>query len=1155
MPSYRDLLSSNRVVIFDGATGSNLQLRNLTADDFGGEALEGCNEILPMTRPDVVAELHSSFLEVGADVVETDTFGAISTVLAEYQIGDRAYELNLKAAQIAREVANSFSTKDKPRFVAGSMGPGTKLVSLGQIDLASLRRAYEVQAEALIEGGVDLILIETVFDILGAKAAIAGARRAMKKLGKDIPLQLQVTMELTGRMLPGTEIGAALVALEPFEPAAIGINCATGPKEMGEHLRHLSAYSPYPISCLPNAGLPSVVDGKMHYDVGPEELASYHKRFVSDLGVQIIGGCCGTTPAHIQAIVETCADLEPRRREHSLEASLSSLYSPVTIGQDLSYLAIGERTNANGSRRFREAMLAGDWETCVDMAKEQTRDGANVIDLCVDYTGADGVSDMHEIISRLATQSTLPIMVDSTEAEVVEAGLSFLGGRAVINSVNLEEGSAEGTRLDKFLKLAKEYGAAVVCTCIDETGQARTAQWKLDAAKAIFDIAINKYGLRPQDLIFDPLVLPISTGMEESRRDGLETIEGIRLIKQNLPSFTAVGLSNISFGLNPAAREVLNSVFLKECIDAGLDGAIVHPSKIVPLASIPEEQIQTCLDLIYDRRSEGYDPLSKLIELFEGAESRAKVKIDLSTLPVGERLYRRILDGNRTGLESDLDLAMDEGISPLEIINGNLLDAMAEVGELFGSGKMQLPFVLSSAETMKSAVSYLEPHMEKTDSSNKGVIVLATVKGDVHDIGKNLVDIILTNNGYQVHNLGIKVPLSEMVSKAKEVAADAIGMSGLLVKSTLIMRENLEELNSLGLHETPVILGGAALTRTFVERDLRSTYNGRVFYGKDAFEGLRVMDRLMQIKSGEVVDSDFGTKLSERKMPKRRSELQLEIEPRTDLRRSPSVPFDNPVFEPPFIGTEVVKGISIDEISKFLNETALFRNQWGFRPENGESDQEFKTRVRQNLRAELEKAKSEQLLVPQVAYGYFPVNSDGGDLIVYSDRSRSTELTRFEFPRQKQEPFLCIADFFRPIESGEIDYAAFHVVTMGSTISRFAAELFEEHQYQQYLYLHGLGVEMAEALAEFWHKRIRTEMGFVDEDGPTLTGLFRQQYRGGRYSWGYPACPKLEDNERVVNLLAADRIGVVTSEGFQLHPEQTTTAIICHHPMAKYFVA
>lgn len=1155
MKGYLEL-ARERVVIFDGATGTNIQLLDLSADDFGGESLEGCNEALVLSRPELITDLHDSFFAVGVDVVETNTFGAFSTALSDYGISDKSYEINFKAAQLAREVASGYGTPSTPKFVAGSIGPGTKFPSLGQIGFKAMRDSYEVQCQGLISGGVDLILIETVYDPLSAKAAISGAKRAMKSLGVEIPIQIQVTIELTGRMLPGTELGAALVALEPFRLGAFGINCATGPKEMSEHLRYLSQHSPLPISCLPNAGLPSVVEGKMHYDLTPQELADFHYRFVNEFGVNIIGGCCGTTPEHLKAVVEKCSGLVPHTRTPEFEPSASSLYSSVTFRQENALLAIGERTNANGSKKFRDSMLSADWESCIEIAREQTSDGAHLIDLCVDYTGEDGVANMEELASRLATQSTLGLVIDSTEADVVETALSWIGGRPLINSVNLEEGDQEGTRLDKFFRLAVEYGAAVVCTCIDTQGQARTAGWKLDAAKAIYELAVNRYGLRAEDLFFDPLVLPISTGMEESRKDAIETIEGIRRIKSELQGcYTIIGLSNISFGLSVPAREVLNSVFLREATVAGLDAAIVHPSKILPLAKIPQEVIDTCLDLIYDRRSDGYDPLSKLIELFDGVDSTARATADLSSLDVRERLYRRIVDGNRKGLEADLGEALSAQMSALEIVNDVLLEGMKEVGELFGSGKMQLPFVLSSAETMKLAVAYLEPYMERTASSNKGQIVLATVKGDVHDIGKNLVDIILTNNGYQVHNLGIKVSISEMIDKAKAIQADALGMSGLLVKSTLIMRDNLDELNQQGLENIPVILGGAALTRTYVERDLRQVYKGRVFYGKDAFEGLRVMNKLMELKSGTVSDSEFGRKITERKLPKSRAERLRELPEEAIPTLSPEVDTDNEIFEPPFLGSEIVKGTPLEEIAPYLNETALFRNQWGYRPEKEESDTEFKTRIRSILRYQLEKAVAAQVLVPQVAYGYFPVGKDGNDLVVYSDRSRSVERTRFNFPRQREHPYLCIADFFRPSDTVEADFAAFHVVTMGGQVSKAAAVYFEENRYQDYLHLHGLGVEMAEALAEYWHHRIRSEWGFVDQDGPTLTGLFRQQYRGGRYSWGYPACPNLEDNAKVVELLGADRIGVEVSEGFQLYPEQTTTAIICHHPRSKYFIA
>ncbi|MGH9190740.1 MAG: methionine synthase [Acidimicrobiales bacterium] len=1156
-----------RVVVFDGAAGTNLQLRDLTADDFGGPAFEGCNEILVDTRPDVIADLHASFLDVGCEVVETNSFGSLSVTLAEYGIAERSHELNLKAARLAREVADGYSKPGEPRWVAGSIGPGTKFPSLGQIRFVAFRDAYEEQAAGLLEGGVDLLIIETVFDLLQAKAAIIGSRRAMAALGREVPIQVQVTVELTGRMLPGTEIGAALTTLEALRPDVIGLNCATGPTEMHEHLRHLSRHCRVPISCLPNAGLPSVVDGKMHYDLTPEGLAEHHAGFVTELGVSVIGGCCGTTPEHLRAVIERCRDLVPKPRQPVHEPGAASIYTHVPFRQDTSFLSIGERTNANGSKRFRDAMLADDWDTCVAMGREQVAEGAHLADVCVDYTGEDGTSDMDEIASRFATQVSVPLVLDSTEPAVIEAGLQWIGGKPVLNSVNLEEGDAPGTRLDRFLSLAREYGAAVVCTCIDTEGQARTAEWKLRAARAIHDLAVDRYGLAPSDLLFDTLALPLSTGMEESRRDGIETIEGIRRIKAELPGVhTVLGLSNVSFGLNPAARHVLNSVFLHECVEAGLDAAIVHAARIMPLVKIPERQLQVCLDLIYDRRdpATGYDPLQELLGLFEGVSSSALVKEDRSGWPVDRRLSQRIIDGDREGLEADLDEALGAGTSALSIVNDTLLAGMKVVGDLFGSGQMQLPFVLQSAETMKASVAYLEPHMEKADQGGKGRIVLATVKGDVHDIGKNLVDIILTNNGYEVHNLGIKVAVAEMIAKAAEVKADVIGMSGLLVKSTLIMRENLEELNRRGLAaDVPVLLGGAALTRRYVERDLREVYDGRVFYGKDAFEGLHTLDRLMEIKRSGVDEPDFGRVPLGRVLPDKSADGEDAAGVPLPAR-SPTVATDNPVFVPPFLGSRVVKGIALDEVAGYLNETALFRNQWGFRPEKGEkagsgsrteSDLEFKDRIRPTLRAELAKATAADLLVPQVVYGYYAANGDGNDVVVWKDETATAEWLRFSFPREHKEPWRCIADFFRPVASGEVDYAAFSIATMGPRVSEAAAELFAADRYTEYLLLHGLGVEMAEALAEYWHRRIREEWGFAGEDGSRTDILVRQGYRGGRYSWGYPACPDLEDNLTVANLLGAERVGVAVSDDFQYHPEQTTSALICHHPQAKYFVA
>ena len=1151
---YMDAVNE-RVIVFDGAFGTFVQGLDLGPDDFGGASLEGCNEMLCLSRPDVIRQMHAAFLDVGVDALETASFGSFSTVLNEYAIPEMAYDLNVAAARLAREVAAEYETDGRTRFVAGSIGPGTKLPSLGHIRFAELRDAYQEQARGLLVGGVDLFLIETCMDLLQIKAAMIGCRRAMTAEGREVPIQVQVTMETTGRMLVGSEIGAALTAIGAMRPDVLGINCATGPAEMQEHLRFLAQSSPFPISVLPNAGLPSVVDGRTHYDLTPAELAQFHRHHVDDLGIGIVGGCCGTTPEHLRAVVEAVGGRGAPHRAASFEPSVSSIYSSVPIQQDNSFLIIGERTNTNGSKAFREAMIASDWDNCSKMATEQVREGAHVLDVCVDYVGRDGTVDMDEIASRFATQASVPLVLDSTEPPVMEAGLQHIGGRAILNSGNLEDGEAPGSRLDRVFSLAREYGAAVVCLLIDERGQARDVEWKMEIAHRLHRIAVDRYGLSAHDLIFDALTFPLSTGDDDLRLDAKHTIDAIRRIKAEIPgAFTTLGVSNVSFGLKPAARQALNSVFLHECVAAGLDSAIVHAGKIVPLARMPEEHKQVCLDLVYDRRTPDYDPLKKLLEIFEDVATVGSQKEDRSDWPIAERLKHRIIDGDRDGLTDDLDAALAAGHAPLSIVNDILLDGMKVVGELFGSGQMQLPFVLQSAETMKTAVAHLEPHMEKVGgSSSKGKLVLATVKGDVHDIGKNLVDIICTNNGYEVHNLGIKIPISEMLTKVKEVGADALGMSGLLVKSTLIMRENLVEMNDLGLDEVPVLLGGAALTRSYVENDLREVYNGRVFYGRDAFEGLRTLDRIMEIKRTGIDDPEFGRVPTGRNIPKRTDRVEAPVDLPT---RSPDVAPDNPVFAPPFLGSRIVKGISLDEIAEYVNETALFRNQWQYRPEGSESDDDFKERIRAVFRSELAAAKAGGYLVPQVVYGYYCVNGDGDDLVVWTDESRTTEACRFHYPRQSQAPFMCIADFFRPV-GAEPDYAAFHIVTMGAAVSDRAAELFAANEYQKYMLVHGLGVEMAEALAELWHRRIRSEWGFVDEDGPSIGGLFRQQYRGGRYSWGYPACPDLEDNATVARLLEAGRLGIQVSEetGWQYQPEQTTSAIICHHPQAKYFVA
>ena len=1156
MPEFLDVLGE-RVLVFDGAFGTWVQGHDLGADDFGGEALEGCNEHLVITRPDLIRTMHDEYFAVGVDAVETATFGSFPLVLTEYGIPEKTFEMNRIAAELAREVAHDHSTSDQPRFVIGSIGPGTRLPSLGHIRYTELRDGYEAQVDGLLAGGTDVLLVETVYDLLQAKAAINGARRAMVRAGRTVPIMVQVTVETTGRMLVGSEIGAALTALEAMQPDVIGMNCATGPGEMAEHLRYLARHARTFLSCLPNAGLPEVVDGQTCYSLSPDALADAHERFVSEFGLNVVGGCCGTTPEHLRAVVDRLGRRAPVAREPVFEPGCSSIYSHVPFHQETAYLAIGERTNANGSRKFRDAMLDADWDTCVQMAREQVREGAHVLDVCVDYVGRDGALDMDEIAARFATQASLPLVFDSTEPQVLEAGLQHHGGKAILNSANLEEGDAEGKRMDRVFRLAREYGAAVICLTIDEEGQARTADWKLRVAHRIHDIATQRYGLDATDLIFDPLTFPLSTGDDDLRRDAMETIEAIKRIKSELPGVsTVLGLSNVSFGLKPAARHVLNSVFLHECQQAGLDAAIVHAARILPMHKIGEREREVALDLVYDRRTDGYDPLTEFMALFEGVEAGAIEKEDRSGWPVSERLKHRIIDGDRDGLEAELDEQL-QTLPALAIVNDVLLDGMKVVGEMFASGEMQLPFVLQSAETMKAAVAHLEPHMEKADSGGKGTVVLATVRGDVHDIGKNLVDIILTNNGYTVHNLGIKIGITEMIEKAAEVEADAIGMSGLLVKSTLIMRENLQELNERNLSSIPVLLGGAALTRNYVEVDLRQVYEGRVFYGKDAFEGLRTVDTLMAGKKRGDLDPEFGRALGGRKLPPRKSERDAAAEPVDVPERSDVAP-DATVFPPPFLGARVAKGIPLDEIAAYINETALFRNQWQFRPEKHEgtpeSDGEFKARIRAVLREQLDRARAEGLLEPSVVWGYFPVNSEGTDLVVWKDDDRTQEWMRFSFPRQRKDRFLSIADFFRSVESGEPDYAGFHVVTVGARASERERELFAADKYQDYLMLHGLSVEMTEALAEYWHRRIREEWGFVDEDGPSLAGLFRQQYRGSRYSWGYPACPDLDDQTKVVELLGADRIGVQVTEEFHLVPEQSTSAIIVPHPEAKYFV-
>ena len=1177
---------AHRVLVADGAMGTMLQSIPLSLDDFAG--LEGCNEILNVTRPDVVRTVHRGYLEAGADAVESNTFGANLANLAEYDIADRIWELAEAGARLAREVADEFTEPGRPRFVLGSVGPGTKLPTLGHISFAVLRDAYLEQIRGLLAGGADAVLVETSQDILQCKAAVIAARRAMVAEGRHVPIITQVTLETTGTMLLGTEIGAALTALEPLGIDLIGLNCATGPAEMSEHLRQLSKHSRIPLSVMPNAGLPQLGKDGAVYPLAPDELATALAGFVTEFGVRLVGGCCGTTRQHIAAVAEAMAGRQPRIRRPRPEPGVSSLYAAVPFRQDASVLMIGERTNANGSKAFREAMLAQRLDDCVEIARAQTRDGAHLIDLCVDYVGRDGAADMAELAGRMATASTLPVMLDSTEPAVLRAGLERLGGRCVINSVNFEDGDGPGSRYQRVMELVREHGASVVALCIDEEGQARTAEWKVRVASRLIDDLTASWGMRTCDIIVDCLTFPVSTGQEEVRRDAAETIEAIRELKRRYPEVhTTLGISNVSFGLNPAARQVLNSVFLHECVQAGLDTAIVHASKIVPMARIPDEQRAVALDLIYDRRrsdpEKDYDPLQELMALFDGvttSSSRESRAAELAALPLFERLQRRIVDGDRNGLAADLDAALEQRPA-LQIINDTLLSGMKTVGDLFGSGQMQLPFVLQSAETMKASVAHLEPHMERSeDDAGKGRLVLATVKGDVHDIGKNLVDIILSNNGYEVVNLGIKQPISAILAAATEHRAAAIGMSGLLVKSTVIMKEHLEEMNSRGLAGSlPVLLGGAALTRAYVENDLSELYAGEVRYARDAFEGLRLMDSIMTRKRGGTVapDSAEEAKAAERKARRERS---LRIAQARRAREAGTaelaparsdVAINVPIPTPPFWGSRVVRGIPAADFTGMLDERATFLGQWGLRgsrSKDGPSYEELvETEGRPRLRYWLDRLTTEGVLAhAAVVYGYFPAVAESDALVVLTEsRPDAPERFRFTFPRQRRDRRLCLADFYRPREAalaaGEVDVLPLHLVTMGQAIADYAAELFAKDAYRDYLEVHGLGVQLTEALAEYWHRRIREELHFAsgaavaDEDPAEVEEYFQLGYRGARYSLGYGACPDLEDRAKIVTLLRPDRIGVTLSEEFQLHPEQSTDAIVAHHPEAKYFNA
>lgn len=1189
-----DYLNSPKrpVLVFDGAMGTQLQAQNLSAEDFGGEAYEGCNEYLVITKPEAVEKVHRGYLEAGADVIETDSFGGTSVVLAEYDLSDRAYELNKAAAALAKRVAADYSTPEKPRFVAGSMGPGTKLPTLGHIDFDSLKVAYQEQAQGLIDGGSDLLIVETCQDVLQIKAALNGIEAAFEQGGSRIPIMVSITMEQQGTMLVGSDIGAALTILEPFKIDILGLNCATGPDLMKEHIKYLSENSPFMVSCIPNAGLPENVGGHAVYRLTPMELRMALMHFVEDLGVQVVGGCCGTSPEHIAQLAEMTADLQPKERLRSdryanpaykplaYAPSAASIYTSQPYDQDNSFLIVGERLNASGSKQCRETLNAEDWDGLLALAKAQVKEGAHILDVNVDYVGRNGEKDMHELASRLATSSTLPLMLDSTEWTKMEAGLKVVGGKCVLNSTNYEDGEE---RFFKVLELAKQYGAGVVVGTIDEDGMARTAEKKFEIAQRAYRDALE-FGIPAHEIFFDPLALPVSTGIEEDRENGKATIEGIRMIRENLPGCHIIlGVSNVSFGLNAASRITLNSVFLHDACEVGMDAAIVSAAKILPMIKIDPEHQKVCRDLIYDRREfDGdvcsYDPLLKLTQLFEGKTTKAvRGGVD-ETLPVEERLTRHIIDGERIGLEDQLAIAL-KTYPPLEIVNTFLLDGMKVVGELFGSGQMQLPFVLQSAQTMKAAVAYLEPFMEKSevDDSGKGTVVIATVKGDVHDIGKNLVDIILSNNGYKVINIGIKQPVENIIKAYEESNADCIAMSGLLVKSTAFMKDNLEVFNERGI-SVPVILGGAALTPKFVNQDCQNVYNGQVIYGKDAFADLHFMDKLMPAKKENNWDDAQGF-LDEVSLNgdqpsddvvESNGTTQDEMPKVIDTRRSEAVAIaiDRPT--PPFWGTQILnpEDLSFEEIFWHLDLQALIAGQWQFRKAKDTSKEAHQALLEEKVYPLLEKWKAkvvaEGLLKPQLVYGYFPCLSEGNSLHIYDpsvvdgNGVDAETVVTYEFPRQGSMRRLCLADFFLPkseAKPGQFDVFPMQAVTVGTVATEYAATLFSGDEYADYLYFHGLAVQTAEALAEWCHARIRRELGFGDSEPDNIRDMLAQRYQGSRYSFGYPACPNIQDQYKQLELLGADRINLYMDESEQIYPEQSTTAIVAYHEAAKYFSA
>jgi 5-methyltetrahydrofolate--homocysteine methyltransferase len=1140
-----------KVIIFDGAMGTNIQTYNLTKEDFGGK--EGLNDYLVITRPDVIREVHEGFLKVGVDALETNTFGSNRLKLEEYGLGDQIVQINTAAVKLARELADKYSTPDQPRFVVGSMGPTGMLPAsedpdLGKITVDELEAIYYEQACIMIDAGVDALLVETSQDILEMRAAVYGCDRARVEKKSKVAIQAQTTLDTTGRMLLGTDIGSVLSTFSRLPIDVIGMNCSTGPKEMKDSVRYLSQYSEIPISTIPNAGLPENRGGQAFYPLTPEALAAALKEFVEEFGVSVVGGCCGTTHEHLRQVVAAIGKQKPKKRDITHIANVSSMIKSVAMDQDPKPLIVGERVNSQGSRKIKQMLLADDYEGMVTVGRGQAEGGAHVLDVCVALTErADEKEQMKKVIKKLALGVDSPIMIDSTEADVIEEALKIYPGRALINSINLE---GDGGRVKRVCPLAKKYGAAVVAMTIDdlyydkskpaEKGMAKTAARKLEVAKKITDICVNEYGLPAEDIVFDALTFTLATGEEEFKNSAVETLEGIKAIKKEIPGVrTILGLSNVSFGLSKQAREVLNSVFLYHCVKAGMDMAILNPADIKPYAAIAEEERKLADDLVFNRDPQA---LAHFIQHFEGkgpVETQAAVD-PTEGMTSAQKAHWKIVNRKPDKIEQDLAEVLKEKTA-VQTLNTVLLPAMKEVGDKFGSGELILPFVLQSAEVMKRAVTYVEQFLDKNTSASKGTVVLATVYGDVHDIGKNLVRTILSNNGYTVHDLGKQVPVSAIIAKAQEVKADAIGLSALLVVTSKQMPICVQELEKLGL-QYPVVIGGAAINRrygyriSFVDEKL---YEPGVYYAKDAFEGLDILNALSDLASRET----FRNRIKEEALKAKDANFADAIVEEGEATPEKYPPTVKPAaFFPknPFSGTSIIQKVPLREVWPFLDLTQLYKLNWGVK---GKDSEEYKHLIKTQFEPMRLKMQDEilakGLFEPKLVYGYWWANSDGNDLMIYDDKGK--ELERFNFPRQRVGRHLCLSDYFKPVSSGEKDVVAFQVVTVGDKATEETERLNKEGKYTDSYYLHGLAVQTAEAMAEWIHRRIRKEW-----DLPIG--------QGKRYSPGYPACPQQSDQEKYFRLLDATKaIGISLTEAHMMVPEQSTSAIVIHHPDCEYF--